>query len=81
MSYVLNGEREVGFSLGDYIPGIPVVIDPVMTWNTFLGAVASDSTDDGYAIAVDGSGNVYVGGYSDATWGSPVRAYTTPWDQ
>jgi len=26
---------------------------------------------------VDGSGNVYVGGDSTATWGSPVRAYTT----
>ena len=27
-------------------------------------------------LAIDGSGNIYVTGYSDATWGSPVRAYT-----
>ena len=27
---------------------------------------------------MDGSGNVYVAGYSSATWGSPVRAYTSP---
>ena len=33
-------------------------------------------TDWGYGIAVDGSGNIYVIGYSNATWGSPVRAYT-----
>ena len=38
---------------------------------------------NGYAIAVDSSGNVYVGGSSDATWqGSspPVRAYTLAYD-
>ncbi len=71
VSYGLRGEREVGFSLDDYAPGIPVVIDPVMTWNSFLG-----DSDGGYAygIAVDGSGNVHVGGRSTATWGSPVRA-------
>jgi hypothetical protein len=31
-------------------------------------------------VAVDGSGNVYVAGSSDATWGSPVRAFTSPND-
>ena len=44
-----------------------------LTWNTFLGGSGGDVGD---GIAVDGSGNVYVAGYSDATWGSPVRAYT-----
>ena len=44
-----------------------------LTWNTFLGGSGDDG---GCAIAVDGSGNVYVGGYSNATWGSPVRAFT-----
>src|SRR4030042_914620 len=45
VSYVLYGEREVGFSLGDYVPGIPVVIDP---WLTFLG---SSNSDCGNSIA------------------------------
>jgi hypothetical protein len=44
-----------------------------LVWNTFLGGSGNDS---GVGTAVVGSGNVYVTGQSDATWGSPVRAYT-----
>jgi hypothetical protein len=45
----------------------------VLQWNTFMGTF--DVLDYGNAIAVDGSGNVYVAGYSDGTWGSPVNAF------
>ena len=51
--------------------------DGSLTWNTFLGGTGSDS---GQAIAVDGSGNIYVGGYSNLTWGNPVRAYSGDYD-
>ncbi len=71
VGYALYGEQEIGFSLGDHVPGIAVVIDPATTWHTFLGGGGSDY---GHAIAVDGSGNVYLAGQSDADWGSPVRA-------
>jgi len=36
-----------------------------LQWNTFLGGSGDDY---GNAIAVDGSGNVYVAGTSDVTW-------------
>lgn len=42
-------------------------------WNTFLGGGGSDAA---YSVAVDGSGNVFISGGSDATWGSPVGAFT-----
>ena len=71
VAYVMNGDRELGFSLGRYVPGIPVVIDPDLTWNTFLGGSSGDS---GNSIAVDVSGNVYVAGNSPTTWGTPIRA-------
>ncbi|MBI2865603.1 MAG: SBBP repeat-containing protein [Chloroflexi bacterium] len=48
-----------------------------LIWNTFLG---TSGTDEGYGIGVDDSANVYVGGYSNATWGSPLRSYTASED-
>ena len=76
VSYVLLGNNEVGFSVGAYDHSRQLVIDPTLTWNTFLGAGGAYQNDYGQAIAVDGSGNVYVAGHSNATWGSPVRAYS-----
>lgn len=67
------GEREVGFEVESYDPKFPLVIDPVISWHTFMG---SGSADWGYAMAVDMSGNVYVAGRSDATWGTPVNPFT-----
>ncbi|MCI0555384.1 MAG: hypothetical protein L0287_30945 [Anaerolineae bacterium] len=43
-----------------------------LTWNTFLGGAGSDA---GRGISVDGNVNIFVGGTSGQTWGSPVRAY------
>jgi len=71
--YQLFDEREVGFKVGAYDPRYPLVIDPVLIWNTFLGATG---TDRGSGIAVDTNGDIYVTGYSPATWGSPTRPYT-----
>ena len=77
VSYVPLGDREIGFSLGDHVSGIPVIIDPELNWNTFLGGTALDEPTD---IAVDSSGNIYISGFSHATWDSPLRAYTSDED-
>jgi hypothetical protein len=67
-----TSEVNVGFAVGEYNRAFPLVIDPTLAWNTFLG---SGSDDYGYGIVVDGSGNVYVVGTSSAAWGIPVNAY------
>jgi hypothetical protein len=48
-----------------------------LIWNTFLGSSADDS---GNAVAVDAAGNVYLSGYSSATWASPVGAHNGGYD-
>ncbi|MCX6724098.1 MAG: SBBP repeat-containing protein [Candidatus Staskawiczbacteria bacterium] len=45
-----------------------------LAWSTFLGGSGNDY---GAGVAVDGTGNVYVAGYSDATWGSPLQLYNS----
>ncbi len=57
--YAVRSATEVGFALGAYDRKIPLVIDPIFSNSTFLGG----SDDDiGRAVAVDGSGNVYIAG-------------------
>ena len=68
---------EVGFSVGKYDKSYPLTIDPAYAWHTFYG---SSGTDYGQGIAVDGSGNVYVTGYSLATWGFPLHPHSGGYD-
>ena len=52
------------FAVGRYDKKLPLTIDPSLGYSTFLGGLDDDS---GYAIAVDGSGNAYVTGYTAST--------------
>jgi hypothetical protein len=69
VEYTLEGD-EAGFSVGAYDARLPLVIDPSLVSSTYLGG---NSTDDIYAVDVDGQGNVIVTGqtYSSAFPGAP----------
>ncbi|MGH2626482.1 MAG: SBBP repeat-containing protein [Anaerolineales bacterium] len=58
-AWVALGPKEAGFRLGPYDRAHPLVIDPVITWATYLGG---SGTDQAFGIAVDAAGNSYVTG-------------------
>ncbi len=60
-SYVLSKDRKVTFRLGDYDRSKSLVIDPSIYYVAFLGGSYGDT---GVSIGHDGSGNMYVGGYT-----------------
>ncbi|MGE3913031.1 MAG: SBBP repeat-containing protein [Chloroflexota bacterium] len=66
-------ETEYGFALGAYDPGLPLVIDPQITYASYVGG---SGRDWGRAVAVDGAGNVYMTGMIEAPGTLPSASAT-----
>jgi hypothetical protein len=63
---MLSGGR-FGFILGSYDHSRPLVIDPQLTWSTYLGGSGGQfSKDKCNAIAVDSSNQIYVTGETES---------------
>ena len=66
--YRLRGPHEVGMQVGAYDSRRPLVIDPVLSYSTYLGGSLSAGggvgEDRGFSIAVDRAGNAYVTGFT-----------------
>ncbi len=57
--YRLLDGGEVSFTVSGYDRNLPLVIDPLISFSTYLGGAGSDYA---YDVAVDSTGNIYVAG-------------------
>jgi Beta-propeller repeat len=72
--YLLKSNDRLSFEVASYDPDKMLVIDPVLSYSTYLGG---SGLDDGVGIAVDSSGSAYVTGYTLSTnfpTGSPLQS-------
>jgi hypothetical protein len=59
--YVLRGNHRVRLEVGSYDRRLPLVIDPLLVYSTYLGG---SDVDSAAGIGVDGSGNAYLTGFT-----------------
>jgi len=67
-AFIVDKRGSIRFRLGKYNRSQKLVIDPVLSFATYLSPLAPDAN----LIAIDGSGNNYVAGY--ASLGYPVTS-------
>jgi hypothetical protein len=73
--FQVKNNNEVALSLGDYDRKRELVIDPSLSYATYLGGTAED---DAFGIAIDNSGNAYVTGQTASTdFPTVAGAYST----
>ncbi len=71
------GGQEVGFVFGGNEPRNRAVTDPVPAWHTYMGSAGDDYSN---SVTLDASGNIYLAGWSAATWGTPINPHSGGWD-
>jgi hypothetical protein len=71
-AFTVDQDGTIRFRLGSYDVAEKLVIDPVLSFSTYLSPLASDASP----IATDASGNNYVSGY--ASFGFPVTSSSFP---
>jgi hypothetical protein len=56
--FIINPDNSISFSVNNYDPGLPLIIDPLI-WSTYLGG---NGLDEAECMKVDDQGNVFLTG-------------------
>jgi hypothetical protein len=75
--YVLAGPQTVKFSVGEYDPTLPLVIDPVVSYLNAIPGFTGTKDDYVWAIAVGVDGDVYLAGETLSAGLASPNAYQT----
>ena len=62
--YAVGTDGRVGFSVGEYDAGLPLVIDPTLVYSTYLGGSGGDQA---WGVAVDSAGQAFLAGFTTST--------------
>jgi uncharacterized protein (TIGR03437 family) len=61
--YVLRARGEVGLRLGSYDRSQPLIIDPVLSYASYLGGSVNEAVT---SVKVDSAGNIYMAGFTSS---------------
>jgi hypothetical protein len=64
--YILSANNRVGFKVAAYDHTKPLIIDPVLSYSTYLGGSGGAGGNGAWGIAVDSLGNTYVTGMTSS---------------
>ena len=64
--FVLLASNRIGFEVASYDPTKPLVIDPVLSYSTYLGGTGWEGGNWGVSVAVDSTGCAYITGVTDS---------------
>lgn len=77
--YVLKENGQIGFQVVAYDPSKPLIIDPTLTYSTYIGGKFSDR---GWSITCDADGNTYITGMTESfnfPYVNPYKRFTGRW--
>jgi uncharacterized protein (TIGR03437 family) len=63
-AYRMTGNGDVALDLGTYDPALPLIVDPTISYATYLGGAGNDGIS---SIKVDATGALYVAGFTTSS--------------
>ncbi len=64
--FTRHADGTIGFSTGNYDKSLALTIDPLV-YSTFIGGGSGTGDDYAHSIALDGSNNAYIAGWTSST--------------